>query len=50
MNFSNFTAANFTGIQEVSEGAYAVIVRGIVRWEGATSKEAAEARISDYVL
>lgn len=49
MNYSNHTAATFTGVKETSEGVFAVIVRGIVRWEGETTREAAEARLADYV-
>jgi hypothetical protein len=49
MNFSNFTTENFTGVKETSTGTYAVIVHNIVLWEGATTKEAAEARLNDYV-
>jgi hypothetical protein len=50
MNFSSFNIdSRFTGVREVRPGVFAVIVRDIVRWEGPSTKAAAEARLNDYV-
>jgi hypothetical protein len=50
MNFSHITAPTFTGISETVPGIYAVVVRGIVKWEGRSTREGAMARLNDYIL